>query len=82
MKFHELDLTPGQKPIDVRNKDAPRTGVTHEMWLEPRSLLVMQGDARYKWQHEIPNNKRSRGSSFRRVSVTYRTKRKANQPAD
>jgi len=25
-----------------------------ELWLEPRSIMVMEGDARYKWTHEIP----------------------------
>lgn len=46
--------------------------------LEPGSLLVMQGAARYEWTHEIPARasdivdgvKRMRG---RRVSLTFRT---------
>jgi alkylated DNA repair dioxygenase AlkB len=48
------------------------------LWLEPGSLLVMRGPARYDWKHAIPARKtdlvdgetRPRG---RRVSLTFRT---------
>lgn len=45
--------------------------------LEPRSLVVLSGDARYRWQHAIPHRKvdRHNGSIFprgRRLSLTFR----------
>lgn len=45
--------------------------------LEPRSLVVMQGDARYLWKHAIPARKTDKlsGKSFTRkirVSLTFR----------
>ena len=44
-----------------------RAGQRDTMRLEPRSLLVMEGDARYRWTHAIPSH------SARRLSVTFRT---------
>lgn len=46
--------------------------------LEPRSLIVLEGDARYKWQHSIPQRKADswNGQKFtrgRRISLTFRT---------
>jgi len=54
------------------------SGARRSVVLEPGSLLVMQGAARYEWTHEIPARasdivddvKRMRG---RRVSLTFRT---------
>jgi len=52
-------------------------GHTEDVLLEPRSLLVLSGAARWRWQHEIP----ARGSDMwdgreyprsRRVSLTFR----------
>lgn len=45
--------------------------------LEPRSLVVMSGDARYKWQHSIAGRKTDKinGRKFvrdRRISLTFR----------
>ena len=46
--------------------------------LEPRTLLVLQKDARYKWKHSIPARKSdlvngTRLQRERRVSLTFRT---------
>ena len=46
--------------------------------LEPRSLVVLKHDARYKWRHEIPMRRvdEINGKQFarsRRVSLTFRT---------
>ena len=46
--------------------------------LEPNSLLVLAGEARYKWQHMIANRKSDKVSNervlrTRRVSLTFRT---------
>ena len=46
--------------------------------LEPRSLVVLEGNARYRWQHSIPQRKTDiysgqRFSRGRRISLTFRT---------
>lgn len=48
-----------------------------EVWLEPGSLVVMQGPARYAWTHSIPGRKSDvrNGQSIRRtrrLSLTFR----------
>lgn len=45
--------------------------------LEPRSLVVLTGCARYRWQHAIPHRKTDKYNSFifprrRRLSLTFR----------
>lgn len=53
------------------------SGRLEELLLEPRSVLVLSGDARWAWQHEIParatdpwlDDERPRS---RRVSLTFR----------
>lgn len=77
IRFHEL-----RKPDDgsVRTGGAGRasqelrTGKRVDVRLPRRSLLVMAGDAREKWQHEICRKKRPKG--WRRVSLTFRAERK------
>ena len=49
-----------------------------DILLEPGSLLVLDGPARYKWKHSIPPRKVDRIASLvrsrtRRVSVTFRS---------
>lgn len=51
------------------------TGELRSMWLEPRSLVVLRQDARYRWKHGIaarltdgPGMTRGR-----RISMTFRT---------
>lgn len=49
------------------------------VWLEPRSLVILTGDVRYKWQHEIKANKTDtvngkRIPRDRRISITFREK--------
>jgi alkylated DNA repair dioxygenase AlkB len=60
--------------MDFRHVEEDQRAV---LLLEPRSLLVMKGDARYRWEHGIARRKNDRwkGSVIprsRRVSVTYR----------
>jgi alkylated DNA repair dioxygenase AlkB len=48
------------------------------LWLAPRSLLLLQGAARYEWLHGIPARKSDlcngqRVQRGRRVSLTFRT---------
>ena len=53
------------------------TGKKSSLLLEPRSLLVLSGDARYLWQHSIAGRKTDRfnGQTIqrtRRISLTFR----------
>mgnify|MGYP000161339277 CR=1 FL=1 len=50
----------------------------HEIYLEPRSLIVLSGSARYEWAHAFPARKSDIVNGFkikrrRRVSLTSRT---------
>lgn len=47
-----------------------RDNIKHSITLEPRSLLTLQGEARYKWKHSIQVRKSNVRN--RRVSVTFR----------
>lgn len=53
------------------------TGDKSSLLLEPRSLLVLTGDARYVWQHAIAGRKTDRHNGqiiqrTRRISLTFR----------
>lgn len=48
-----------------------------ELYLKPRSLVILSGEARYEWQHAIPARKSDVVNGFkierdRRISVTFR----------
>ena len=50
---------------------------TVEVLLEPRSAVILQGEARYKWTHAVPARKSDRVGEqvlkrSRRLSVTFR----------
>ena len=50
----------------------------HDLFLEPRSLIILSGPARYEWTHAIPARKSDVVDGFkiergRRVSLTFRT---------
>tara|TARA_E500000318_G_scaffold108460_1_gene119367 strand:- start:572 stop:1141 length:570 start_codon:yes stop_codon:yes gene_type:complete len=54
------------------------TGECHSVILEPANLLILSGEARYDWSHEIPARKSDvikgvRQPRTRRVSLTLRT---------
>lgn len=49
-----------------------------EIYLEPRSLFVLSGEARYQWTHAIPARKSDMVNGFkiereRRISLTFRS---------
>lgn len=52
----------------------PKTQAKFSLTLEPRSLLIMTGEARYSWLHEIPKRlvEPSGLVRGRRVSLTFR----------
>ena len=54
------------------------SGEKQSRLLEARSLLVLSGDARYHWQHAIPDRKSDKWNGqciprARRISLTFRT---------
>ena len=53
---------------------AERSGRKEDVVLPGRSLLVMRGESRWKWQHEIVRSSRGRGVGWKRVSLTFRYK--------
>ena len=53
-------------------------GNKEEIYLEPRSLIILSGEARYKWTHAIPARKSDMVNGFkidrgRRISLTFRS---------
>lgn len=55
-------------------RKAERTGRREDVWLEGRGVMVMRGESRWRWQHEIAKGTRGRGVGWRRVSLTFRYK--------
>lgn len=53
---------------------ADKTGKKIDVELPGKSLLVMNGESRWKWQHEILRSKRGRRDGWKRVSLTFRYK--------
>ena len=52
------------------------TANIYEIVLEPKSLLVLQNDARYKWKHSIPARKKDNNiPRSKRISLTFRKKK-------
>lgn len=83
----EFRLLPEGASTDASNaggSDRARPVARASILLPPRSLLVMTGEARYRWQHYIPHRKRDAvaGESecafreSRRVSLTLRETRR------
>lgn len=74
IRFHELT-----EPFDgsVRSGKAgkaEKTGRKVDFDMPGRSLLVMRGESRWKWQHEITRSAKGRGVGWKRVSLTFRYK--------
>lgn len=54
--------------MSLTNGDAEKS-----IYLEPRSLLILKSDLRYKWKHGIAGRKSDDGiKRGRRVSLTFR----------
>lgn len=61
--------------MDIRNKNDKKN--KKEILLEPRSLIVLSGDARYNWTHGIPSREKDKWDGIsiartKRVSLTFR----------
>lgn len=71
---HIASLSLGSAAIMQFEKDGQR----EELYLEPCSLLILSGAARYEWTHAIHARKSDKVNGFkhqreRRVSVTFRS---------
>lgn len=80
LRFHELSAPNDGSVRSGKAARAQRTGRKVDVWLAPRSLAVMRGDARRVWQHEVVRGKRGRvasrpGEEWRRTSLTFRVDR-------
>lgn len=74
MRFHELVKPDDGSVRSGKAGEALRTGRKKDIWMPRRSLLVMKGEARERWQHEIVRSKRDRKTKdWKRVSLTFRT---------
>lgn len=74
MRFHELEKEDDGSVRTGKAGSAPRTGMKKDVWLERRGMMVMRGEARRRWQHEIVRGRRKgKEQGWRRVSLTFRT---------
>ncbi|GAB7351097.1 hypothetical protein MBLNU459_g1563t1 [Dothideomycetes sp. NU459] len=77
MRFHELEEAHDGSVRSGKASTAPRTGRRTDVRLGRRSLVVLCGDARSKWQHEISRGRKSgKSPGWRRVSLTFRTEKR------
>ncbi|MCJ1381455.1 hypothetical protein MMC17_004565 [Xylographa soralifera] len=74
MRFHELVTPDGGSVRSGKAQKARRTGRHVDVMLPGRSLVVMNDDARWKWQHEIVRSRKGRCAGWERVSLTFRLK--------
>ena len=74
IRFHEL-LEPYDGSVrSGKAGKARKTGRVVDVEMPGRSLLVMSGQSRWRWQHEIVRNGKGRGLGWKRVSLTFRYK--------
>jgi alkylated DNA repair dioxygenase AlkB len=76
MRFHELIKPDDGSVRSGRAARAETTGCKVDVWMPPRSLIVMRGEARSRWQHEICRSKRGRWKGWQRTSLTFRVERR------
>jgi hypothetical protein len=76
MRFHELVDAEDGSVRSGKAVLAKRTGKREDVWLPPRSLLVLKGSARRRWQHEIVRRKGKRPEGWNRTSLTFRVEKR------
>lgn len=74
IRFRELESAFAGSVRSGKAGSAPRTGKIVDVTVAGRSLCVMSGLSRWNWQHEITPRVRKPG--FKRVSLTFRVKKK------
>ena len=72
IRFHELTEPYDGSVRSGKAGKAEKTGRKVDINLPGRSLLVMRGESRWKWQHEIARTLKERGPGWKRVSLTFR----------
>ena len=77
IRFHELSEPYDGSVRSGKAGKARKTGNVVDVEMPGRSLLVMNGQSRWRWQHEIMRNGKGRRPGWKRVSLTFRHK-----PAD
>lgn len=83
MRFHELERAHDGSVRSGKASSAPRTGRREDVVMDRRSLIVLRGDARSTWQHEIRRaSASSKPLGWRRVSLTFRVDRRPGQKGD
>lgn len=76
VRFHELINRNDGSVRTGKAAEATKTGRKLDVWLPSRSVMVMKGKAREKWQHEIVRSRKGRfGDNWRRVSLTFRVEK-------
>ena len=74
IRFHELTNPFDGSVRSGKAGKAERTRATVDLGMPGRSLLVMRGESRWKWQHEIVRSTKGRDVGWKRVSLTFRYK--------
>ena len=74
IRFHELTEPYDGSVRSGKAVKAEKTGRQFDVNLPGRSLLVMRGESRWRWQHEIVRTATGRGLGWKRVSLTFRYK--------
>lgn len=74
IRFQELTESFDGSVRSGKAGKAEKTGRKVDVNMPGRSLLVMRGESRWSWQHEIARSARGRGVGWKRVSLTFRYK--------
>ena len=74
IRFHELKRPYDGSVRSGRAGKADKTGRQENVDMPGRSLLVIRGESRWKWQHEILRSSKGRGVGWKRISLTFRYK--------
>ena len=74
MHFDELVIPNGGSVRSGKAQKANRTGRLFNVLLSGRSLVVMNGDAWWRWQHGILRTSKRRGLGWERMSLMYRVR--------
>ena len=72
IRFHELTAPFDGSVRSGKAGKAEKAGRTCNVNMPGRSLLIMKGESRWKWQHEILRSAKGRGPGWKRVSLTFR----------
>ncbi|MCJ1456917.1 hypothetical protein MMC28_007283 [Mycoblastus sanguinarius] len=79
IRFHELARPSDGSVRSGKAGKAEKTGRKLDVFVSGRSLLVMRGESRWKWQHEILRSKKGRGAGWKRISLTFRYKSESSK---